>query len=207
MTESMLWQSASSMVLWCGEEGVGDGCGGTTAACDDGGAPAPGSPPACRLCCCRWARFSWCCCTMLCCTILCCTLMCWCTASWWMGCSGAGAGYGGESRCRFTCALCSASCNRLTGSGLWPRLSTAVAGGPAESETPASTDRGEGRGARGAAHSHTHTGVCGADAGGQSVQLLLRAARHIYFLIRIRGYSGYERHLRKRETSISQWTY
>lgn len=160
LTESMLWQSASSIFLCWGEAGRGDGCcGGTSAPCVAPAACCAPVPPvaaefcatcrlwaawrfcaacklcwACRFCCaCKfcsdwWARFNWCCCTMLCCTILCCTLMCWCTASWWMGWSDAvGAGYGGESRCRFTCALWSASCSLFTGRGLWPRLSTAVA--------------------------------------------------------------------------------
>lgn len=167
LTESMLWQSASSMFLCWGEMARGEGCcGGTSVPCvapDACCVPAPAVAAglcaacrlwaacrfcaawrlctawrfcwACRLCCaCRfcndwWARFNWCCCTILCCTMLCCTLMCWCTASWWIGWRGVeGLGYGGESRWRFTCALWSASCSLFTGIGLWPRLSTAVAG-------------------------------------------------------------------------------
>lgn len=142
------------MFLCCGEAARGDGCcGGTSALCVAPAACCVPVPPvvtglwacrlcaawrlcwaACKLCACKfcsdwWARFNWCCCTMLCCTMLCCTLMCWCTASWWIGWRGAGgAGYGGESRWRFTCALWSASCSLFTGRGLWPRLSTAVSG-------------------------------------------------------------------------------
>lgn len=129
LTESMLWHSASSMFLWCGEADRGEGCCGGTSApwvapaavC----APAPPGPTGlcaawrfCRFCSDWWARFSWCCCTMCC-----------CTASWCMGwMAGGAAEYGGERRWRFACAVWSASCSLFTGRGLWPRLSTAEAG-------------------------------------------------------------------------------